>query len=206
MYVIALGTVACENLHHWRRGSPMSSKSRFIRRSLILSLIMALIAVMLPAGASAFHRPFTKPNSFAGSFAGPDIFTCYWFDEAAVHQYVCAGDTEGPFLLFDKVNPVGDPPAEVLDDLAVPAKFSCRYIGDPAGERSANQFACIYRHKHSRHGMKHVHRFLLSEAVLVSLEEDPSKPPSQPDSIWVVPHPAKKKGHHAGAVADAHSH
>jgi hypothetical protein len=195
------------NIDHWRRGFPMLRKSRFIRRSLVLSLIMALVAVMLPTDASAFHRRIIRKNSFAASFQGPDIFTCYWFDEAAVHQYVCAGDTEGPFLLGERLDAGDTPPnPEVVGDLAVPARFNCRYIGDPASARSADLFTCAYRHKHSRRGITHKHRFLLSEAVLVTLEDDPSAPPSQLTSIWVAPHPVKKKPHHAGPVAGSHRH
>ena len=189
----------------------MSNKSRFIRRSLVLSLIIALVAVMLPTDAYARHVRIRGKNSLASSFGDvtpPDRFVCYWFEEE-VHQYVCAGRdgiNDLAFVLADSLNPGPTPPnADVVNDLAIPDKFSCRYTGDPAGVRSPELFACTYRHKHSRHGRMHEHRFLLSEAVFVTLEDDPSEPLPDP-AVWVVPHPVKKKAHHAAPVADSHSH
>jgi len=175
----------------------MSKKSRLIRRSLVLSLVMALIAVLLPTDAYARHVRIKQKNSLAAGFLEappPDRFTCYWFEED-VHQYVCAGADQS-FLLGDKLDAGPTPPnPEVVNDLAIPEKFSCRYTGDPAAERSPELFTCTYRHRHFRHGRLHMHRFLLSEAVFVTLEEGPSGPLPEP-AVWVVPHPAKKNTHH----------
>jgi hypothetical protein len=183
----------------------MSTKSRFVRRSLVLSLVAALIAVMPPTDAYARHTKLKQKNSIAGSFNGPDRFTCDWFEEEGIHQYDCAG-ANGAFLLIEKLLPSDVPPSnpDVVSDLAIPDKFSCRYTGDPAGERSVELFSCTYRHKHSRHGTMHKHRFLLSAAVLAELEDAPGG--EALPNVWVVPHPVKKKADRVGAVADSHSH
>jgi len=170
---------------------------------------MALVAVMLPTDASARHRRLRAKNSLASGFvndvAPPDRFTCYWFEEE-VHEYVCAGADGITFLLGQKLQASGvEPPnPEVVNDLAIPNKFSCRYTGEPAAGRTLELFACTYRHKHSRHGVAHRHRFLLSEAVLADVEDAPDG--SESPDVWVVPHPVKKKAHHAGAIADSHGH
>jgi hypothetical protein len=182
----------------------MSNKSRFIRRSLVLFLIAALIAVMPPTDAFARHVKFKQKDSMAGSFDGPDRFNCYWIEIEEIHQYVCAGANRA-FLLTDALAPGANPPnPKVVSDLAIPDKFSCRYTGDPAGNRSVELFSCTYRHKHSRRGTMHTHDFLLSAAVLVALKHAPGGK-TLPD-IWVVPHPVNDIADRVGAVADSHSH
>jgi hypothetical protein len=183
----------------------MSDKSGFIRRSLVVSLATALIVLMPPTDVYARHTKFVLKQSVAGSFSGPDRFTCYWFEEEGIHQYVCAG-ANGAFLLIDKLVPSGVTPSnpQVVNDLAIPDKFSCHYTGDPAGTRSVELFSCTYRYKHSQHGTMHTHTFLLSAAVLVALK-DARGGKALPD-VWVVPHPVKKKADRVGAVADSHSH
>jgi hypothetical protein len=183
----------------------MSLKSRFIRRSLVVSLITALIALMPATDTYARHTKFKEKNSIAagGSFSGPDRFTCHWIEIKEIHQYVCAGVT-GAFLLVDKLSS-GDNPSnpQVVNDLAIPDKFSCHYTGDPAGNRSVELFSCKYRCKHPQHGTMHEHAFLLSAAVLVALENARGKALG---SVWVAPHPVEKKAGPAGACADSHSH
>jgi hypothetical protein len=141
---------------------------------------------MPPTDVYARHTKFKLKQSVAESFSGPDQFTCYWFEEEGIHQYVCAG-ANGAFLLIDKLVPSGvtPPHPKMVSDLAIPDMFSCHYTGDPAGNRSVKLFSCTYRHKH-RHGKMHTHDFLLSAAVLVGLENAPGG--ETLDNVWVVPH------------------
>jgi hypothetical protein len=167
-----------------------------IRRFVAVSLATLPIVVAFASKASARHRKPVRKDSLRSPeqvFDGPDGFTCRWKEEPE-HEYVCKPDRGGSgneFFLSAKIEQFSNPPNPDVTDqstLAVPDAFSC-HTDDPAADKTLNRSSCTYRHRHSPGGGTHVHRFLLSQVVFVSLENF-DKP------IWVLPHPSTKA--HAG--------
>jgi hypothetical protein len=167
---------------------------------LAMSLALSLIAATVETASAAHRRPIRR-NSFAATFLGPNTFTCIWFEDEPVHDYICAGEDNVLFRLSDPDSERLGPGAEPANPdvvgfkgLAIPNRFRCEWTGDPAADtsqpRDAALFDCVYRHRHGHKGIKHTVRFQLSEAVLVTLEPDPE---SDQLVLWVLPHPKRRK-------------
>jgi len=186
----------------------MKGETSIARRPLVVVLLAMTIALSFIAAtadtASAAHRRPIRRNSFAATFLGPNNFTCHFFEDEPVHDYVCAGEDDILFRLTDteplRLTAGAEPPnPDVVGfrGLAIPNRFRCEWTGDPAADasqpRDAAFFDCVYRHRHGRHGhkgVKHTVRFQLSEAVFVTLEPDPE---SDQLTLWVLPHPKRRR-------------
>jgi hypothetical protein len=171
--------------HEKRDTGRTSSCARDIAAVTLASSLIAAATL----DASAKHRRKKRKNSVALHVGnGPNRLTCVWFEAEPIHEYVCAGDSEGPYRLSERLVPddrpeKAPPDPENVRGLVTPDVFSCAWTGaqtDPTQERDPKLYDCTYRHRHLQKDPGHSHRFRLSEAVLVALEDAAD--------VWLLPH------------------
>src|SRR3712207_3540166 len=126
----------------------MKSETSIARRPLVVVLLAMVLALSFIAAtvetASAAHRRPIRRNSFAGQFLGPNSFTCLFFEDEPVPDYVCAGEDDVLFRLTDtnpeRLSPTGGTPPNPdvvgFRGLAIPNRFHCEWTGDPAADTS----------------------------------------------------------------------
>jgi hypothetical protein len=186
-----------------------SARNRLIVISSVMAMAFALI-VALAWNASSRTPQSMRRLAQAVAVRTADGFKCDWTAQTRPREYACTG-AEGPFRLTTHLLP-GEPLGGSQggwDGLAIPDTFSCQ-LRAPAGPAEpappepvppdaapadvipAERFHCSYTHRGTAKdaqdrnvGVMHTHQFRLSEAVLVSLGNDPA---SDQETHWVLPH------------------
>ena len=165
-----------------------------MRHPLLVLLVAALgisLVVAVATDASAKRKPPKYNQSraeFVADYRPPDRFTCKYVDKErgqVVDDYRCSAPGADPILLAQMLQADTElplPPGSGWKYLAAPDGFQCHWTGKKS--RTADQYKCSYRHRHSRHGRLHIHRYRLSETTL-------AQPADMSGTVWYPPHPVR---------------